>query len=42
MGNFHPKKTKVDRGEAELDIGFDGWQFPMLPSRAVNIYYIES
>ena len=36
----HPEKTNVDWGEAEVDIGFEGWKFPMLPSRAVNIYYI--
>ena len=24
MGNCHPKKTNVDRGEAEVDIGFRG------------------
>ena len=36
MGNRHPEKTNVDRGEAD----FEGWEFPMWPSRAVNIYYI--
>ena len=24
MGNCHPEKTNVDRGEAEVDIGFRG------------------
>ena len=24
MGNCHPEKTNVDRGEAEVDIGFLG------------------
>ena len=32
MGNSHPEKTNVDRGEAEVDIGF----------RAMNIYTILS
>ena len=42
MGNCHPSKKKnVDLGFASVDIGFSGWQFPMLPSRAVNIYIIS-
>ena len=24
MGNCHPEKTNVERGEAEVDIGFRG------------------
>ena len=40
MGNCHPVKTNVDRGEAEVYIGFKGGQFSMLPSCAVNTYYI--
>ena len=24
MGNCHPEKNNVDRGEAEVDIGFGG------------------
>ena len=40
MGNCHSKKTNVDRGDAEVDIGFRGGQFPShLPFRAVNTYY---
>ena len=34
-GKLSPRATNVDRGEV-----FEGWQFPMLHSRAVNIYYI--
>ena len=30
MGNCHPEKTYIDRGEAEVDIGF----------RGVTIYYV--
>ena len=38
IGNCHHEKITVDRGdhEAEVDSGFEGWQFPMLPSSAVN------
>ena len=32
----HPSKTIVNLGFASVDIS--RWQFPMLPSRAVNIY----
>ena len=39
MGNCHPSKTNVDGGEAEVNIGFRGRQFPMLSFRAVNNYY---
>ena len=32
MGNFHPEKTNVDRGEAQVDIGFSrGDNFPCYP-----------
>ena len=40
MGNCHPEKTKVGQGEGKVDIGFRGVTIPMLPSRAVNNYYI--
>ena len=41
MGNSHPEKTNVDQGEAEIDIGFrEKWQFPVLPSTAVNNYSV--
>ena len=41
MGNCHPSKNNVGRGEAEVDIGFRGVTIShMLPSRTVNIYYI--
>ena len=47
----HPKKTEANRGWhwfSKFDsrriwskdaLVFEGWPFPMLPSRAVNIYY---
>ena len=38
MANCHPEKTNVYRGKAEVDIDF--LEFPMLPSSAVNTYYI--
>ena len=41
MRNCYPEKTNVDQGEAEVNIAFRGVTlFSMLPSRAVNNYYI--
>ena len=40
MGNCYLEKNNVDRAEAEVDIVFRGVTIPMLPSYAVNNYYI--
>ena len=40
MGNCHPEKTNVNRGEAEVDIGFREVTISLLPFHAVNNYYI--
>ena len=41
MGNCQLPKTNINLGFASVDIGFLGVTlFPMLPSRAVNIYII--
>ena len=35
-----PTKPMSTEAKPRLTFVFEGWQFPMLPSRAVNIYYI--
>ena len=42
MGNFHPSKINVNRGEAEVDIDFRGVTYPKLLSLAVNIYIVRT
>ena len=43
MGNCHPEKTNVDRGEAEVDIGFRGVTIShvILSSSQFLLYYTE-
>ena len=43
MGNCHPKKTNVDRGEAEVDIGFRGVTIShvTLSCSQYLLYYVE-
>ena len=40
MGNCHPEKPMSTEAKPRLTLVFEGWEFPMLPSRAVNIYHI--
>ena len=35
-----PRKPMSTEAKPRLTLVFEGWQFPMLPSRAVNNYYI--
>ena len=35
-----PRKPMSTKVKPRLTFVFEGWQFPMLPSRSVNIYYI--
>ena len=37
---LHTRVTSEIVAKPRLTLVFEGWQFPMLPSRAVNIYYI--
>ena len=37
MGNCHPEKSEA---KSRFTLVFEGWEFSMLPSRAVKIYYI--
>ena len=40
MGKCHHEKTDVDRGEAEVDMGFRGVTVSHVTFRAVNIFFI--
>ena len=43
MGNCHPEETNVDRGEAEVDIGFRGVtiSYVTLSCSQYLLYYTE-